>query len=490
MDNVNELLTAAEVSRVLGVSEFTVRSLVRQNKIPHRLLSRGGNTNRKLRFNIAEINSWLRNNARPEPEEKNSRLDNLRSMFFELYSGSLNYLQTLDASRSRRPRRGFSLVKVPNKKHGFLFYVRYSENGKPITSRWNTHTNNREEAELFAQTNRQSLIEAYTSRHKFSPLYSLLESYYEKESPYLSIDKSRNRTLNDKTRSVYFNFMKKVFIPYLKTRKVHSFPDITPPVIADLQNILLQKGKKPQTINRYLGGVNIMFSHFLMTGRIRENVFDKVKSLRSRGRDARVRGCHDVDSLGGVFSSPWEDTLSYLLCLVIYSTGLRNSEIERLRAGDITRIGKHRFLNIRESKTDNGIRIVPLHPVVYGELARYIEETGKTPGEYLFTPGGGHNQSTLYRKANAGMGARLGLSPEELDSRGISFYSGRHFWKTLMNSGGLGEDIEEYFMGHKTSGDVSRRYNHKDKQGLANLEKKAGLVFAILDKKLFKGRPR
>jgi hypothetical protein len=55
-----------------------------------------------------------------------------------------------------------------------------------------------------------------------------------------------------------------------------------------------------------------------------------------------------------------------------------------------------------------------------------------------------------------------------------------------MNAGGLGEDIEEYFMGHKISGDVSKRYNHKDQQGRDRLEEKVRMVFAILDKKLFK----
>jgi hypothetical protein len=43
-------------------------------------------------------------------------------------------------------------------------------------------------------------------------------------------------------------------------------------------------------------------------------------------------------------------------------------------------------------------------------------------------------------------------------------------------------------MGHKTSGDVSRRYNHKDKQGRERLEEKIRLAFSILDKTLFKGR--
>jgi integrase len=395
-----------------------------------------------------------------------------------------------DKYKSRKPRRGYNLVKVPNKKHGYLYYVRYSENGKLIPSRWNTHTTIREDAEQFATANRRRLIDSYKARDKVSTLYSVLETYYQEDSPYLAIDRKRNRTLGKKTRSVYRNFIKKVFIPYLKAKQIHTFSEITPPVVAGLQNILLQKGKKPQTVNRYIGGVNSIFTHLLMTGVIHENIFARIKPIRSRRKDSRVRGCYDIDAVNGVFKSPWEDRLSYLLCLVIYSTGLRNSEIERLRVKDITRIGKYRFLNIRESKSENGIRLVPLHPFVHKELAGRIGETGKTAEDYLFTLNGGHNQSTLYKKANRDMGARIGRTAGELDERGISFYSGRHFWKTLMNAGGLGEDIEEYFMGHKTSGDVSRRYNHKDKQGWGRLEEKVRLAFSILDKKLFKGGPR
>jgi hypothetical protein len=54
-----------------------------------------------------------------------------------------------------------------------------------------------------------------------------------------------------------------------------------------------------------------------------------------------------------------------------------------------------------------------------------------------------------------------------------------------MNSEGLGDDIEEYFMGHKVSGNVSKNYNHKDKRGREKLIEKAKEAFAVLDKKLF-----
>jgi integrase len=82
------------------------------------------------------------------------------------------------------------------------------------------------------------------------------------------------------------------------------------------------------------------------------------------------------------------------------------------------------------------------------------------------------------------------IKEKYLEDQKITFYSGRHFWKTLMSAEGLGEDIEEYFMGHKVYGDVSKRYNHKDKRGQKRLIEKAQDVFTILEEKIFSERPR
>ena len=55
-----------------------------------------------------------------------------------------------------------------------------------------------------------------------------------------------------------------------------------------------------------------------------------------------------------------------------------------------------------------------------------------------------------------------------------------------MNSENLGDDIEEFLMGHKVSADVAKRYNHRDKQGREKLIEKTQRVFEILDKCVFK----
>jgi integrase len=415
-------------------------------------------------------------------------LARLARMIRETFPLTVRALQILETeyNRPRKPRKRFSLTRVQSKKHGFTWYVRYydPETKATVPSRWSTHTNDREKAEAFAIANREILLKGYREGEGGAPvMYKILGEYYQKDSEYLRNNEKLNRVIGEKTRRVCHNFVTKVFIPYLRKENVKAFYQVTAPLIARFQMSLVEKGNKPQSVRRYFRCLKSIFSYLVMTGAIPSHCFDDV--IRIKGNKEEPRGCYDVARLNGVFSAPWEDSLSFLLCLLVYTTGMRNSEIERLRPKDIITIGPYTFLDIQTSKTRNGIRVVPLHPFVYERVQEYILKAAKGPEDYIFSAKGGPNQSTLYRKACLGMGARLGMKPEELDALRISFYSGRHFWKTMMSAGNLGGDAEEVFMGHKVSSDVSKRYNHRDKQGEALIVKTAGRIFSILDRVLF-----
>jgi integrase len=164
---------------------------------------------------------------------------------------------------------------------------------------------------------------------------------------------------------------------------------------------------------------------------------------------------------------------------------MRNSEIDRIKVRDIIQISGCRFINIPKSKSRFGIRIVPLHDFVYGRLFRYIRKNKKSPDDFIFCQTNGKIvPRQWYTDANIALGKFTKRDKAMLEKENITFYSGRHFWKTMMNAHELG-DVEEYFMGHKISSDVAKRYNHRDKQGQEKIVKKARQVFRILDKTLF-----
>jgi hypothetical protein len=237
-------------------------------------------------------------------------------------------------------------------------------------------------------------------------------------------------------------------------------------------------------VNRYTGCVNAVFDHLVRKGVIEENPFAKITKLKSKAGSCAVRDCYAVDDVTGVFGKSWPDKLSRLLCMIIHTANLRNSDIEKLQVKDIIKIDRYYFFNVRSSKTENGVRVVPIHPVLYESLQKFISDNTKQPEDYIFSASGKPNQSALYRRANADTGAVMGFTEAELKERFITFYSGRHYWKTLMNSEDLGE-IEEYFMGHKVSNEVRKRYNHRDRQGKRILMKKTKELIDILDRRLF-----
>jgi integrase len=438
----------------------------------------------QILFSPEIVRVWLQNDLGDMKDE--TYLKRLEKEFKAHFPESLEKLQKLDARFSKGPKY-YNLVKIPNKKYGFLYYVRYTENGRPIHSKWNTHTNDIESAERFARDNRESILAAYHERKKRKPckLYAILREYYKKDSPFLETARKRGRLIGDRTRITYERHVLNVFIPFLKRNAVKTYEDISPQLITKYQNYLLEKGDKPQTISRYLGGIKAIFDYLVMSGFAHENIMHRITTIRQTPDSQFIRGCYETDEIKGIFNKRWENQLFYILCLVIYTTGMRNSEIEKMQSGDIISTDDINFISIKTSKTINGIRRIPLHPFTCRKIKQYIQKTKRKPDDYLFSKDGTANQSVIYREANNAMGALLGMSPGILAEKKITFYSGRYFWKTLMNAHSLGE-VEEYFMGHKVSKDVSKRYNHLDKQGKRKLLEKAREVFRILDAWVFK----
>jgi integrase len=383
-------------------------------------------------------------------------------------------LKQIDYEYTRPKRRkGFNLVVRESKKHGHRIYARLSHNGKTLPTKFNTYTDNEKEAELYVMKNKERLIEGYLSR-KDGRMYKTLESFFDREQDNLS----------DRCRKEYGTVIKNKFIPFLQQEKIYEYGKITKNVLLKFQDTLLKTGInrkpiRPQSVNNNMKAVRNLFGKLERQDVIEQNLCDLVKGLPVKEENKKPRGCYELEKIKGVFHRKWKDELSYLLCSLIYTTGMRNSEIKRIKLNDIQLIDGSRFIRIEKSKTANGIRLIPLHKSLYEKIKIWgiKNKTGEKP---LFDV---HNEK--FNRANNELARRLKVSDEELERENITFYSGRHFWKTLMSAEGLGEDIEEIFMGHKVVANVAKLYNHRDKQGRSRMVKKAKQVFSILDRCIF-----
>jgi integrase len=279
--------------------------------------------------------------------------DSIRAFIAGNYPDTLRALKTIDmeAVQARR-RKGFNLVKRENKKYGFLYYVRYWHSPilKMLPNAWNTHTNDIKKAEKFARENKNRLIERYLQKHD-TQMYSTLESFFD--------GKPENSHLSERCRTEYRAAIANRFIPFLKSENIASLGQITAKTLVNYQDCLMARGIRPQTANNYLKPVRQIFAYLFRRGAIDENPADWVRGIPVRKKDKKKRGCYEVDKLKGVFNRRWKEPLPYLLSLLIYTTGMRDIEIKRMRKEDIALINGCRFIRVKQSKTENGIRLAP-----------------------------------------------------------------------------------------------------------------------------------
>lgn len=483
----NILLTASQAADLFHISENTLNALSYSNQIPHtRMQNLSGNI--ELYFNSSALVKWF-NNLTPLSNINNYDLISKLKIKINKHPDNLSILRKFDNQfTQKRKTKGYSLQKVPNKKLGFVYYVRYIDKGN-ILPRRSTHTNNYNLAVEFAVKMRDTLVKDYYRKKEKRPvcrLYNIMKNFYEKDSHYQKTD-TRSKPISGDTRLNYSRAVKAHWIPFLKNKRILELDDINPSVIIDYQNFCSKKGLSPQSVNFNVSVLNRIFDYLVYNKYIDKNPVKGVPPLYvDTEKMVEIRGCYNINELTGVFNRHWKNEIYYLLNLLIYATGMRNCEIAKIKIKDIINIKKCWFINIPKSKSKYGARIVPVHNFVYNKLKTYINKNNKTSEDLLFCQRRGKRTPVYwYAEANTALGNYTNRSESQLTNENITFYSGRHWWKTLMNANALGE-VEEVFMGHKVSGDVAKRYNHRDKQGQAVIVKKASEVFKILDEALFK----
>jgi site-specific recombinase XerD len=389
-------------------------------------------------------------------------------------------------------RRTYYLLKRPSKKCGFIYQARYidPQTGKMLPTKYSTGTNDLNLAVQWAERNRKTCLERYKGKAELS----VFEAYYVEGSKYLKYEGYDGRVLSPAVMKQRQAFTNNHIIPFFQGQKVRYLSQITPIHIKQLKNYLsTEKRLKPQTINYNLHSFKKCLEIMKDCGKITTDFSKCSFSVKGSKQAEKARGVYGMEALKGVFSKQWENGLSKLLCMVIYFTGIRNSEILRMRFNDLEKMQDVFFLNVRGTKSRNAVRKAPIHPTLYTALETYTRENGIAEDAPIFK--GAYNDT--FRRASFDMGSLLGYTEKELFEKGICFYSGRHTFKSFLSiahadkAADIDINFQEMFMGHnfnkeelKKDGINEYQYKHLNCESIGNglLVKKGREVLKVIDR--------
>jgi integrase len=452
---------------------------------------------------------------------------------------------------------GFELLKIDsnNYKNRFYYAVRYKD---PQTNKWlrtktSTRTDDKIQARSFAITNKEEIIKKYKEHTKKlhekndgKEFYKMLEEYYTTDSKYLKDDYINNeKKIPKNDRIKYINVIKNYFIPYFKENKIKTIQEITRPVYSNiklhLQSVKNEKGEtlKTKTINNYLIPLNRILKYHERNELILRLPYSPGGGLITPPPDEEVNSKKPAilptDNLKGIFeitiktNSRKENTLLYyMLALMGLTTGMRDSEIGRIKGTDLIPVKDNGYFYLKaynhkteyynRNETDK-YRKIPLHPFVVEMLKHYIKEKKIGKDDYLFgipklnedtkqIDGYLHFSKVhkaiifLYRQIkfrenlNDKGEVEIPFDEElekEMNEKRIVFYSLRHTFTTLcglytQNYNGLmrNEDLIDYFTGHNSGGKMRANYTQINSVDNKTFYDNYGkFVISMLDKFIF-----
>jgi integrase len=452
---------------------------------------------------------------------------------------------------------GFNFLKIKSDKYenGYYYAVRYKdlETKKWIPTKTSTETDNETLARAFAIKNREEIIKKYKEHAKElhqkndgKEFYKMLEDYYTTDSKYLEDDRINNKRMIDKKqRGKNISFIERYLIPYFKDAKITSIQKVNRSVYSGLklylQNVKNEKGESlaTKTINNYLIAFNRILQYYERNEKITRlpySIGTGIIKITKREK-ANSKKAHPLptDNLKGIFENYITTTegrksnlLYYTLSLIGLTTGMRDSEIGRIKFTDIIHVkdDNYFYLKAYNHKTEyhnvedtDEYRKIPLHPFVVGMLKHYIDEKKIGKDDYLFgipklnedtkqIDGNLHYSKThkaiifLYRnikfRENLNDKGEVEIpSTEELEKemneKRIVFYSLRHTFNTLCvlyrhndTDTTRSDNIIDYFMGHKMASKMMENYTHINKVDNHTFYHNYGkFVIDMLDKFIF-----
>jgi len=226
------------------------------------------------------------------------------------------------------------------------------------------------------------------------------------------------------------------------------------------------KSYKNTYANTVFGTFWLMLNEAVNRGIINKNPAASVKKLKNDCRAIEIITPAEVRLL---FPQNWktvwdDDRVSYLGNKLAACTGMRAGEILGLRGEYIFDeyihvCAQYDEYGYRPTKTKEN-RNIPVAPVVLNEIRRLALENNNG---YVFSLDGGKTPVTrklLYKKFHRALN-RIGVDSKEIQRRGLTIHSWRHFFNTTLQMANVALSKVQSVTGHKSER-MTERYTHFD----------------------------
>ncbi len=216
----------------------------------------------------------------------------------------------------------------------------------------------------------------------------------------------------------------------------------------------LEAGKSAKILNRTVGLFKRMIDFGIQTKVITFNPIADMKFFKERRLPRRVLTSKEINDLlehSGKYAVIW---------LTFLSTGLRISELVNLTWNDVDL--DNSIISVRGSKTDAGVRTIPITPDLKVELKKM---GGKREGFVFKTKLGTQFKNNLLKRF------KERLDKAGIDREGLNIHSLRHTFATILASSNAHPKHIQALLGHKsaiTSLDIYTKVYNEDLKATIN----------------------
>lgn len=230
-----------------------------------------------------------------------------------------------------------------------------------------------------------------------------------------------------------------ISIRHLKAHFGNQFLDQLTPEDIEAYKANRKEKVSSATVNREIACLKHIFTKAIEWGKISRNPALKVKLFREKNRRVRYLEKEEIPRL----CEACRDWLRPIV-LVALNTGMRKSEILRLKWADVD--FRRRIIYVLDAKT--GEREIPLNDLLFKVLLR-VRKNPKSP--YIFC----HKNGKPYKDIRRSF--ELALERAEIDD--FRFHDLRHTFASHLVMGGVDLKTVQELLGHKTI-QMTLRYSH------------------------------